>query len=234
MEPVTFLDGRVTLYCGDCRDVLPTLGPVDGVVTDPPFGIGFSRYESHEDRASEYPDLIRFLVTEAARLAPDGPCFVWQSQKTCGSWHEWFPEGYRIFAACKSFVQLRPVEVQWAWDPVIFWNAHGGKHDESIRDWHVATTPNFGAGRESIGHPCPRPLDQVRYIVEGLRVDSVLDPFAGSGTTGIAAVLSGKRFVGVELEPRYFDVMCRRIEQATRQPDLFIEPAKPQIQEALL
>ena len=219
--------GDAVLHLGDCRDVLPSLAVVDAIVTDPPFGIGFSRYENDADKASEYPDLIKFLVSEAARLCPDGPCFVWQSSKTCASWHEWFPEGYRIFAACKSFVQLRPVEVQWAWDPVIFWNAKGGKHEDSIRDWHVATTPNFGAGRESIDHPCPRPLDQVRYIVDGLRAHKILDPFAGSGTTGVAAVLAGKQFVGIEMEPRYFDVMCRRIEAATRQADLFIKTERP-------
>lgn len=224
--------GNATLGLGDCRDILPTLSPIDAIVTDPPFGIGF-KYDSHKDSAAEYDDLIRFLVAESVRLSR-GPCFVWQSSKTCHRWHEWFPEGWRIFAACKAFVQLRPVEVQWAWDPVIFWGASGGKHDESIRDWHVATTPNFGLGRESIAHPCPRPLDQVEYIVGGLRAQSILDPFMGSGTTGVACANLGRQFIGIEIDPKYFDEACRRIENAYKQADLFIPAPAPFVQPDML
>ena len=224
--------GDATLILGDCREVLPTLPRVDAVVTDPPYGIRFGRYESHDDDVAAYPDLMRALVSGAEALC-DGPCFVWQAMGNCGRWHEWFPPGYRIFAACKSFVQLRPVEVQYAWDPVIFWNTRSGKHNESIRDWHVAATPNFRAGRESIAHPCPRPVDQVLYIVEGLRSETILDPFMGSGTTGVACIKLGRKFIGIEIEPKYFDIACKRIEEAWKQPRLFDEPKPKPVQAEL-
>ena len=56
------------------------------------------------------------------------------------------------------------------------------------------------------------------------REQTILDPFMGSGTTGVAAVKLGRRFIGIEIEPKYFDIACRRIEEATRQRDLFVEP----------
>jgi site-specific DNA-methyltransferase (adenine-specific) len=231
-EPVVI--GDATLYCGDARELMGRIpAPVDAVVTDPPFGIGFS-YDSHDDRPSEYEALLLPVVALAQEITNDGPCFFWQSMKTADKWHQWFPTGYRIFAACKSFVQLRPVEIQYSWDPVIFWGCKGGKHDQSIRDWHVATTPNFGLGRESIEHPCPRPLDQVEYVVSGLRVASILDPFMGSGTTGIACLNQGKRFVGIEIDPKYFDVACTRIERAHKQPRMFVTPPAKPVQEQML
>jgi site-specific DNA-methyltransferase (adenine-specific) len=224
--------GDATLYLGDARELMETIDAVDAVVTDPPFGIGFS-YDTHDDKPSEYEALLLPVVGLAQEITNGGPCFFWQSMKTAGQWHKWFPADYRIFAACKAFVQLRPVEIQYSWDPVIFWGCASGKNPESIRDWHVQSTPNFGAGRESIDHPCPRPLEQVEYIVSGLRVASVLDPFMGSGTTGLACLSQGKRFVGIEIDPKYFDVACARIERASRQPRMFARP-QPATQEPLL
>ena len=224
--------GDCDLYLGDCLEILPTLGQMGAVVTDPPFGIGF-KYKTHKDSADDYGVMMERLMPLLGRVC-EGPTFVWQSMVRCADWHRWFPEGWRIFAACKSFVQLRPVEVQHAWDPVIFWGARGGKHAGSIRDWHVATTPNFGAGRESIDHPCPRPLDQVQYIVDGLRVESILDPFMGSGTTGVACVKAGKKFTGIEIDEHYFQVACDRIRDTYKQPDFFVERPKPLTQEKML
>lgn len=214
--------GDATLYLGDCLEVLPTLGKVDAVVTDPPFGIGF-KYESHDDSEENYENLLLPALSWCKDIC-SGAQFWWQSMKTCSKWNEWFPKGYRIFAACKSFVQLRAVEVQYAWDPVIFWGTGTWKQNESVRDWHVATVPNFGLGRESIDHPCPRPLDQVRYIVTGIHAETILDPFMGSGTTGVACANLGRKFIGVEIDPKYFDIACKRIETAYLQPRLFDEP----------
>jgi DNA modification methylase len=64
--------------------------------------------------------------------------------------------------------------------------------------------------------------------------DSILDPFMGSGTTGVAAVKLGRKFIGIEIEPKYFDIACRRINDATKQQDLFIKKPKPIRQEAML
>ena len=86
------------------------------------------------------------------------------------------------------------------------------------------------------GHPCPRPLNGTKHLLDALseKGDIILDPFMGSGTTGVAAVKLGRRFIGIEIEPKYFDIARRRITQALAQPDLFIEAPKRAVQEVLL
>ena len=76
---------------------------------------------------------------------------------------------------------------------------------------------------EKNGHPCPKPLGFMERLIERATLDgeTVLDPFMGSGTTGVACARLGRRFIGVEIEPRYFDIACRRIEDAQRQGDMF-------------
>ena len=95
-------------------------GEFDTVVTDPPYGIDF-KYASHDDTFIGYADFMRAFVAEAQRLVNGGPIFIWQAMKNCARWHEWFPDDFRIFAACKGFVQFRPTAIQYSWDPVIFW-----------------------------------------------------------------------------------------------------------------
>ena len=225
MEPVQI--GDATLYCGDCLDIMPTLGKVEAVVTDPPYGIGF-KYESHDDSSDNYPEMMKSAVGACLSLC-DGPQFWFQGMPQAGRWHEWFPEGFRQMAACKTFVQMRKGHVQWAHDPVIFWEGTGGV-DETLRDWIVAG-PEFSQGK--IDHPCPRPLGHMTRLV-GAVSGTILDPFMGSGTTGVACAKLGRKFIGIELDPGYFDIACKRIQQAYDQPDLFIEPPKPAKQEELL
>jgi len=85
------------------------------------------------------------------------------------------------------------------------------------------------------GHPCPKPIGWMRWAVSlaSRAGETILDPFMGSGTTGVAAVKLGRRFIGIEIEPKYFDIACRRIEEATKQPDMFIEPLPAPKQEAM-
>lgn len=84
-------------------------------------------------------------------------------------------------------------------------------------------------------HPTQKPVDVMKWCIEHLPTPNttILDPFMGSGTTLVAAQKLGRTGIGIEREPKYFDIACRRIEQAMRQPDLFIETAKPAVQEAL-
>ena len=76
-------------------------------------------------------------------------------------------------------------------------------------------------GSEKNGHPCPKPIGVTRWMVSRVSFagETVLDPFMGSGSTGVAAIDQGRRFVGIEIEPAYFDLACRRIEQAVRRSD---------------
>ncbi|QOJ19163.1 MAG: site-specific DNA-methyltransferase [Phycisphaeraceae bacterium] len=156
------------------------------------------------------------LVPELVRITGNGPCFVWQSPLTAERWHRYFPKGWRIVAACKVYPERgRPRCLSW--DPVIFWSGRSLLKDELPRDWHVADLRPWTDSISDNPVPCPRPLEQVRYICNSISPDSILDPFMGSGTTGVAAVLAGKRFVGIERDPVYFDYACKRIEAARKE-----------------
>lgn len=214
--------GNATLYCGDSLEILPTLKEEKIIITDPPFGIGF-KYESHDDNPEEYPLLMKQVIKETERLRGQRPAIFWQAMKHADRWHEWFPKGFRIFAACKGFVQFRPTAVQFSWDPVIFWGNVKTEASVYRKDFHVQSLAPFGAGREMVNHPCPRPLEQVAYIVDVFSCagDEILDPFMGSGTTGVACLNQGRRFVGIEKDRKYFDLACKRIEDSSKQGSLF-------------
>jgi DNA modification methylase len=227
-------DGSVKLFLGDCLDVLPTLEGVDAVVCDPPFGIGF-KYESHDDNVESYGQLMQQIVGHVERIRGDGPAVFWQGMLNCARWHQWFPSEFRLFAACKGFVQYRPTSVQFGWDPVVWWGTPKGSPSVFRRDWHLQSLAPFGAGRERIDHPCPRPLEQVEYVVDLFTVgdDVTLDPFMGSGTTGVACVRTGRKFIGIEKEPKYFDIAVKRIEAELSRMPLF-EDAPAVVQKELL
>lgn len=224
----------VVLHLGDCLSFMRTLedSAVDAVVTDPPYGIGFE-YNEHKDDASQYDALMLALVPELQRLVGDGPVFVWQAMLTADKWHRWFPAGYRIFAACKGFVQWRPVSVQYSWDPVIFWGSPPGQPSVYRKDYHEQRLAPFGAYRETIEHPCPRPLEQVVNVIELASIPGqvVFDPFMGSGTTGVACVRTGRKFIGCEIDATYFAIAQRRIAEAQLQPPLFPHEPQPQAQQ---
>ena len=208
--------GPATLYRADCFDVLPDLSGIGGAVTDPPYGIGF-RYRSYDDAPDKYDSLMSRLIPELVRVTDNGPCFVWQSPLKAGEWHRYFPGGWRIVAACKLYPKRRGRRSCLSWDPVIFFSARSRIHDELPRDWHLADLRPYNGYDGGNPVPCPRPLEQVRYFCEAVRAGSILDPFMGSGTTGVAAVLAGKRFIGIERDPVYFEYACRRIEKAWKE-----------------
>jgi site-specific DNA-methyltransferase (adenine-specific) len=212
-----YRDDYVTLYCGDCRDLVPSIIG-DALVTDPPYGIGWSRATWADDPGA-YPELIRWLVAWSRRAIP-GWCFVFQAMPNVGHFHEWFPEGWRLFAACKNFAQFRPTGVWHSWDPVVFWtnspNAgpNSGPNSGHVnRDYHVGNVAGLFGARA--GHPSPRPLDTMRHLVQ-LAVPAggvIIDPFAGSGTTLRAAKDTGRRAIGIEIEERYCEIAARRLAQ---------------------
>ncbi len=221
--------GKATLYLADCLDVLPTLGRVDAVITDPPFGIGF-KYATHVDSPEGYGEWLwqRIAVAEAL-CKPGSPVMVWQSGTNVRRFHEWFPRDWRLLVAAKNFVQMRPTAMQWAFDPVVCWWTEGAKPYASgtaSRDWFVANTAPVVSRPENIEkqHPCPRPLDAIAHMVEQwARPGSVvLDPFMGSGTAAVACLTLARRFVGIEIDPAYFDIACKRAEMALRQASLLV------------
>jgi len=218
------INDNVTLYLGDCLDVLPTLedDSIDAIITDPPFGIGF-KYNQYEDSSEGYGEWLWDIIEIAeGKCTPGAPVFIWQAMKNCRYFSDWFPRDYRIFAACKNFVQFRPTPIQYAFDPVIFWFV--GTSDitpiAGQRDFHVGNTARWVA-EKSVGHPCPRPLDTVKYIISLTNSNTILDPFMGSGTAGVAAIQLGRRFIGIEIDEKYFDIAYNRISKALDQPPLF-------------
>lgn len=209
----------VQLIQGDALDVMEGLA-VDAVITDPPYGVGF-QYNEHEDCPDAYPEMMRGVVelTQNALKASDGPAVFWQGMLNADRWHEWFPKGFRLFAACKGFVQFRPTPIQFSWDPVVFFGTPKTEPSVYVKYWHVQNMAPFGAGRDRVQHPCPRPLEQVMYVVNAFTRpgDLVLDPFMGSGTTGIACVRLGRRFIGIEKDEMYFNEAKERIEAEASQ-----------------
>lgn len=210
--------GPATVYNGDCFRIMPELPPVEAVVTDPPFCIGF-RYRTFDDAPHRYDGLMRQLIPMLDQAAAAGPCFVWQSPLKASLWHKYFPQGYRIVAGCKLYPR-RPGKLPClSWDPIIFWSANSRLEDELPQDWHVADLRPYDGYRGGNPVPCPRPLAQVAFICRSIQAQVILDPFMGSGTTGVAAVEAGKRFIGIEKDEVYFEYACRRIQKAlaTRQ-----------------
>jgi DNA modification methylase len=209
--------GDCTLYLGDCRDILPTLGKVDAVVTDPPYGIGITRSNRLSisrgfDAASwddEAADLSWLTPMEVPSIVWGGNYFVLPPSRAPLVWDK--NNAGRDFADFEmAWTNLDMVARRIVFRPM---NMDGGKL-----------------------HPTQKPIAVMRWCLSFLPggVRTVLDPFMGSGTTGVACVQAGLSFIGIERETRYFDIACRRIAEAYRQPDMFIEsPAAPK-QEALL
>lgn len=209
--------GDCTLYLGDCMDILPTLGKVDAVVTDPPYGIGInksgrlsvSRGHGGENWDDEPADISWLLPMNV-------PSIVWGGN--------YFPlpptRGFLVWDKNNAGRDFADVELAWT-------------NLDMVARRMVFRPMNMDGGKL---HPTQKPIDVMRWCLSFIPdCQTILDPFMGSGTTGVACAKLGRKFIGIELEPKYFDIACKRIEEAYKQPDMFIEPpkAKP-LQEAML
>lgn len=221
--------GDATLYLGDWREHYDATTYSDAVVTDPPYGIGF-KYGAHSDAPEEYADLIGPLrgmrvallqyPEEMMRLvvpvlgAPD-ECLAWVYPSN-------LPRQFRLWGLWGLQAQFSAVR-----QPVRNPEAAKVKSaDAASYDWWEQPQVK-GNGSEKTAHPCQIPVSNVERVIRLTQVGSVADPFMGSGTTGVAAVNLGVHFVGIEKDPAYFDIACRRIEQAYAQRPLFdAEPAR--------
>jgi site-specific DNA-methyltransferase (adenine-specific) len=227
--------GNATLYLADCREVMREFGGciVDALITDPPYGIGF-KYPTHDDSPEGYGEWIWGIVEEAEGfLSPGSPVFVWQAQKNIRKLHEWFPREWRLFISARNFTQMNRDPMPHCYEPVVAWwtegekwSAPGGERVGVLRDWHIADVAGGMLRNQQSGaadHPCPRQEDAMEYVVGNyVRPGAcVLDPFMGSGTTGVACAKLKRSFVGIEIHEPYFDIACQRIENAQRQERLF-------------
>lgn len=209
--------GDCTLYLGDCREILPTIGKVDAVVTDPPYGIGITRSNrlstSRGFNRSDWDD----EPADLAWLCPMGvPSIVWGG----------------------NYFDLPPTRAPLVWDK----NNAGRDFADFEMAWSnldmvarriVFRPMNMDGGKL---HPTQKPIEVMRWCLSFLPAGTrlVLDPFMGSGSTGVACARSGLEFIGIEREPAHFETACARIRKAYDQPDMFVEKPAPAVQEALL
>lgn len=225
----TEIIGDITLILGDCREVLPALErehPFDALVTDPPYGIG----EAAGANASR----------GKLAVARDYGNAAWDDETAdealaCAmSYAHW----QIIFGG--NYYDLGPTSCWLVWDKV---NGNNDFADcelawtnlpRAVRRLRYLWNGMLRANGEERGdHPTQKPIGVMKWALQQLPLAErphVLDPFMGSGTTGVACVQLGLRFTGIEREPQYFDAACRRIEEAWKQPRLFEEPKPKPVQ----
>ena len=206
----------VRLYCGDCLEILPQLpaGCIDAVVTDPPYGIA----QTSNHGASWAGKRIAGDESVASRdavlaLFPNAPFAVF------GTWKRRTPARTRaalVWDKGPAF-GMGDLSLPWkaSWETIFVggkgWQGHRG---EGVLRGHLVVSWE-SAGRT---HPMEKPVSLIRALIDKLPAPlSILDPFMGSGTTGVACVQTGREFVGIEIDPRYFDIAVTRIDQERRQ-----------------
>lgn len=223
--------GDARLICADCRDVLPTLSGIDAVVTDPPYNYG-KEYGTHND-AMPWEDFAEWLECRMRlacnALRDGGVCYF-----TCSTQMMAMCEAWPFVRFRQWLIWHRPNLVNihahsdWkqTWEPIYY----GGRGKFAalrgiLPDSAVFTiaTPqsNFIDGRQ---HVAQRPVGLLIGILRRVDASMVVDPFMGSGTTGVACARLRRKFIGIEIHEPYFDIACRRIEEAYRQRDLFVPP----------
>ena len=217
--------GDCVLFNADCLAVLPTLGKVDAVVTDPPYGIGESskNFASRSKLASA--DKYERSDWDNAPCSPAALAWMVQNSQEQIIWGG-------------NYFNLPPTSC------VLVWDKMGPAND--FADCELAWTNLPRAVRrirylwngcmrkerdvERV-HPTQKPIGVMRWAIEFIKGGTILDPFMGSGTTGVACVQLDRKFIGIEIEPKYFDIACKRIEEAYKQPKLFkTEQPKPKPQ----
>ena len=224
--------GDCTLYLGDCLDILPMLGKDCAVVSDPPYGMGWNT------DSSRFSGGHRESVARRGQGRADWGAITSDDQPFDPAPWLAFPEV--ILWGANHFGARLQVGTTLVWvkrldgafgsflsDAEVAWEKGG----HGVYCWRDLTMMQEAKDRV---HPSQKPATLMQWCVDRTKAETVLDPYAGSGTTGVACVNLGRKFIGIEIEPRYFDIACRRIEEATRQPRLFAEPHIKPKQETLL
>lgn len=244
--------GDCTLYLGDCLEVMPALAPVGHVICDPPYEQAM--HDLHQtakfrrkDGGSERKhftfagiDEIRPALVRQVSEQCTGWFLAFCTAEGVGAWRSeiWDRSPMKFKTTCAwvkpdcapklngqgPAVGYEPFITVWAGKGHARWNA-GGKR--GVYKHNVNPPDRHGV------HPTEKPWRLFAEILCDFTApdSTILDPFMGSGTTGVACVKLGRKFIGIELDPDYFDIACRRIEEAYNQPDLFIGAEKPKPQQ---
>lgn len=230
-------DGTVRLYCADCLDVLPTLTSVDAVVTDPPYGCGLNYGAAYDDSREDYwpwfrerLDVIRSCCPLVAFTHRNHAMKHLHDWDWVGVWNKPGSFGSRIGNS-----MILP-----HWEPIFFYGIHQrGTISDYLPDVLTFNPQPAKAGFNGIGrekwdqngngrHPCPKPLPLITRLVMGMTGpgETVLDPFMGSATTALACIATGRRFVGIEISPQFFELSVASIQRELAQPTFTF--ARPQ------
>jgi DNA modification methylase len=218
---------NATLYLGDCMDILPTIAKVDTVITDPPYGMDFQsnyRIEKHLKIANDKTaDIAKAVIDWALNHAK-------HSVYAFGRWDNIYdyPKPKSLITWVKNNWSMGDLKHEHARQTeVAFFYAMENHFFPKDRPSDVIEW----ARTQNANHPTEKPVGLMAKFVEWTH-GVVCDPFMGSGTTGVAAIQMGRKFIGIEREPKYFDIACKRIEQASKQVDMFVEQPKA-IQEVM-
>lgn len=221
----------ITVYCGDAKEIVPTLQGIDAVVTDPPYGIAHSgdsgRFSGGNTRRG--PGSTHGSIKGDDKPFDPSPFLVGRTQIIWGFNN--FPQhlspgSLLVWSKRRPFAYgsfLSDGEVAW------FSRGRGVYLFEHIFSGSAAAVEYTADAYAKSAHPFQKPIAVMEWCIGKLPAEArtILDPFMGSGTTGVAAVKMRRQFVGIEIEPRYFDIACKRISEALRQPSLFTEPPAP-------
>lgn len=221
-EHFTRPDGlTVDLYCGDCLDVLPTLGKVDAVVTDPPYGIEYSPKDITAGSKAWGAKTFAGNVIVRGDDVPFDPRPLFISPRL-------------VFFGANNYADKLPPSTDW-----VIWDKREGVTSNDFADCEMIYTNGDGVARmfrhlwmgairaseksEPRQHPTQKPVELMAWLIERYTEAGavILDAYMGSGTTGVAAVRLGRSFIGIEIEPKYYAIARRRILEALAQPALF-------------
>lgn len=241
MKTEVIADG-VTVHLGDCMEVLPTIESADHVITDPPYEKEAHRKDRRVMRRDglvagalsfvEMNEELRIASAAHFKRVSQGWILIFCQAEGVAPWRDaieaagakykapmiWVkPDGMPQFNGQGPGMGFESMVSAWAGKGHSSWNG-GGRHG-------VFTFPKGEGNSGKNEHETQKPI---RLMAELVRLftnpgETVLDPFCGSGTTGVAAIGLGRRFIGIEREERYFDVSCRRLRDALKQGDLFVE-----------
>ncbi len=210
--------GAATLYHGDCLDILPTLGKVDAVVTDPPYGL-----QENARRVASREKLAK--TTDYGSFDWDAKPATFEQITRCRH------AGKEVVIFGGNYFNLPPARCWLVWDKENYGN--------DFADCELAWTNIKGSVRlfrhqwngmirasenkHPRVHPTQKPIVLMEWVISQFKCDpqTILDPFMGSGTTGVACMNLGRSFIGIEKERKYFDIACERIEAAQAQGRLF-------------
>lgn len=220
--------GDAVLYMGNCLDILPTLDKTNAVVTDPPYGTQdlVGGYNRKGDTILNDHDLsaLESVFPLLCKAVPIGWLLIFHASRV-------LPEFIRITASAPwhgSFVWVKAAHglgygpIRYSHEDVAVFRL--GDPPKPRPEFSVLRSPTIAED-----HPHQKPVDVLRKLVRWSvgKHGTVLDPFMGSGSTGVAALEISRKFIGIELDQKYFDIARRRIEKAWRQPKLDMDRVKP-------